>query len=473
MAYKNLKEGGIRTPSDMRVGVGGFPPFEGVNKSLDPSAIRETQFAHLENVRRTRKGILIERGGQQKTHDSAIDTVEGFYDASDIGAPVARTAGPGIYSPDNHIFRFHPSVGLLDYDIVPAERSPAAVVLKRNTRDTLHVFAVGTRVAPPPNTSFVYWDEVTSGAPPTYKDTGHTTAITPASLESPSGVVRVGSVVYVGIRSTTGGVGARVLRWDTAAKWNSLTNPAVSDQPGLHSRPTLYLAASPDGTQVIAFYNSGVVGSNAIAGNIAVRLRNAAGTWGDVAPALAVGDLGLVVTSAAVYRGVLYIGGYVQVDTYVHPVDGIVGVTDAVIYTWNGTNLAEVHRIQHPFPPGTPPGPDKFYAIDSLAVHDDKLVYGWGDARGTVSAPAVAAVGTYDGSTWTNTAKDLAAQFPGDDLTSTGQLIDMDGVLYAQGRAHATTVGLYHSPTIPAAISGAWAQDHTTPFIAGDNVVLV
>lgn len=90
MVFRNQKEQGNRLPVDLRLGAT-VERFGGLDLENDASAISDGRFRALTNVRKT-KGPYRERGGQVKMNNSSMGLVEGFMDASDIGAVHAGVA---------------------------------------------------------------------------------------------------------------------------------------------------------------------------------------------------------------------------------------------------------------------------------------------------------------------------------------------------------------------------------------------
>ena len=86
MAFRSQSEQGVRSTLDKRSGAGPTPPFRGVNKTSDPSAMGDDEFANSENMRRNPGGVLVSRGGQEKSASTALlKRIEGIHDASDVG----------------------------------------------------------------------------------------------------------------------------------------------------------------------------------------------------------------------------------------------------------------------------------------------------------------------------------------------------------------------------------------------------
>lgn len=89
------RELGERQHEDRRTGVGGFVGWKGIVREGNPSSIPDDSLWNAENVRLSGK-ILVSRGGQVKVNTGAISAIQGFYDATDIGAPVIPVPpGPG------------------------------------------------------------------------------------------------------------------------------------------------------------------------------------------------------------------------------------------------------------------------------------------------------------------------------------------------------------------------------------------
>lgn len=83
---RSPRELGLRQPYTVKVGVDGLQSLGGVDKESDPAAVLDYKFTHLENTRLGLDGIVVERGGEAKTHNSPIPALDGFFDTSDIGA---------------------------------------------------------------------------------------------------------------------------------------------------------------------------------------------------------------------------------------------------------------------------------------------------------------------------------------------------------------------------------------------------
>lgn len=85
MVLRNEKEQGFRTPIDLRLGIN-FSRFGGTDTERDPAAIADARFQSLINAL-LGSGPVKNRGGQSKSNTASVGAIDHICDASDIGYP--------------------------------------------------------------------------------------------------------------------------------------------------------------------------------------------------------------------------------------------------------------------------------------------------------------------------------------------------------------------------------------------------
>lgn len=92
---------GERRHEDRRTGVDGFAGWTGISLQGGPSTIPDDKVWDAQNVRLQGR-IYFTRGGQAKINTLNIEEIQGFYDATDIGA--ANTDDDGAGTPYNAVY---------------------------------------------------------------------------------------------------------------------------------------------------------------------------------------------------------------------------------------------------------------------------------------------------------------------------------------------------------------------------------
>lgn len=386
---------GTKNPFRLRVGMD-VPGFEGINTEQDPAAIRDSQFQHLENVR-WKGGRLISRNGLAKVNSGAamLGSVIGGGSDATLDSPTPLSAGGGgggsslVGVGGDVLYRFDPVFGART---VPIVNSSSGSVLWQSA-----MYFVNAQVNPP----VLYAFDPGGNLPPRA-----VAVFTAMTSSAPYGASLCGNCadgkLYVALTSSDAVNTMSVFSWDGKTV-------ATEEQ------------VAGFGTPIIFAYREGLIyhTGGAPSASDTWRYRNAAGTWASLGGTPGGGFSTVTPVSAAVYKDVAYIA----VNT--------TGATSRRILSYDGSTFTTARTVTG--------------ALFSLLSFDGSLLYLW-DAGGAQGGDAV---GTFDGSTWTDTAKDLSGT-----SSRLASMIDYQNELHIVGVAGVSAPELVR--TTSRAVTGSY-----------------
>lgn len=415
------RERGVRSPYNVRFGITN-PTYEGVNTQKAPMSLRDSEGPTGINLRII-GGRPINRGGQTRLNADTIQTIHGFYDTTSEGAENAR-AGPA--APHNAFYAMgailesSPALGeflhvgvdgvFLETTIEEASTASGSVVDYGGSQyGAVVVGTTATVVALPGGTTVLF----------TLPSTGVAVEIT--------GMVVQGTNLYVAWVDDqgTGGFDYKISKWDGA----SLTED-YSDTSADHRAIILGLFGTTPYAGFVDQFNS--------ATNTILK-RVSAGTWSSISLPSATW---FKAHSFAVLGLRLYVIGSDDTNT-----DGDEDVFR--IYSTDGSTATLDRTIANPAVPVSPAG----VTISQLGVVGTDLYYWYHDGVGGVQ---FSVIGKYNGSTWTDTFKDIGADLASESYKKIlGFVISADG---ADVVALDDIMGVHIWQSPGPDISGTWTR---------------
>lgn len=399
MGDRNSKVPGF----EFRKGIDSFPDFRGMNRQDDPGAIPQDQFYLLQNAR-VKGSEIISRGGLSAGVD--IGTASGIIDNLEQELSGFLWSGAGA-SPN--LFNITPDDTLNELTTTGVQ-NPACFT-RYSVDGYLYVSGFSGF-----GTSYLY---KTNGARFANDIVEQVTSYVPGGSSAvPVSIISYNSRVYIG-EQDTGAANPTIRYWNGSSLTLEDTSTVIQQGP--------VLVEDHNGELLCAWQTQGGgAGTEATS----IRRRNN-GTWSNVAVPGSLGG-GFNCITAVVYSGATYFCGYAT------------GTVKGVILKWDGSVLTKVVGL---FADNTP--------IVGLAVLGSNLYYYWGDASS-------AKIGMFNGVTWTDSYKDLNAQFSGMPVVVfSGQLLGglmaNSTNLYVVGsRGTLDFADIYKSPL--TVLSGTWTK---------------
>lgn len=362
---RNQPEAGNRSPFRLRVGVE-VDTWRGVNKESDPGAIADSQFQSAINVRILPNGSVICRGGQSKLFGNALGgCVTGIFDDERPAVPTQWWFGGGYNGGPNpnNIIGIDTTVNAMSLFVDPTYPYGGFWWAATFYNGAIHVMITdnNTQIA------LVKWDPVNQQTVLLHDFSGAGLGANP----NPTGLTVANGLLYIGIMD--GSTHCKVYTWDGASvvfdsDLGAMTAPPI--MATYNNEPYIAICAALTAHADAPIY------------------RRTGGVWSSLgAPSISAFDM-------AVFNGKLYICGKI----------GVVGGNYAgKILSWDGASLAVVRTLTFASNRAT---------VFTLGVMGGFLCYVYADDKyPSLGGSGAFLVGTYDGTTWTDSAKDLTAQF--------------------------------------------------------------
>jgi hypothetical protein len=422
---------------ELRPGVGKFPPrMRGINRQLDPGAVPSDQFWNLQNAR-LQQGEVVSRGGLTKVFDSAVSG--SIYGLFDDGNGNVGSGGSGSFADfygasataTNEIFTVDTATDTITTFADSALTAGDDRIYSMEYFDGALHYLVVHDAAPPNGRTWIR--KLANGA------TSSTLVCTLDNLgETTGGLVsnEAGTALYATQGPpSAGSTNINVFKWDGA----SVTDLGFVITPKtvcgtLNYTPVESVIGCLGDEPFLSF--GGATESSKIGFNEIHRYSG--GSWSSLA--MPGGISGFHCYGFTEFNSELYAYGFYTSDCTV----GATKTSAGVLIKWNGSSLSTAHTIGNA-------AADQ-YTIYDCCEFNGQLIYIWG--RNAYGGSADLKVGTYDGATFTDSAKNLTSQFAALVRLSAGgrTFAASNGSLYligANGR-------LYKSPN--ATVAGTWTD---------------